>query len=345
MKKTLNRALLKKAQASREDDASNQSDAAPKEDAQPVHEAKIPDVSRVGGAGSAWKAGAAEQNKAALIQARDALVTDILTGSHELLLEPNQVFDRLGTDRRDDWMDQDAIIALRTSIENDGQDTPIHVWPTDPSWTPDKLDPTNVDGIEFDLITGRRRHAVCGMMGKRIRAILANPVKRGAVEEQFEMLFMRFRENEERENLGPFERLCSIGEMFEELLENHSGKKPTAVSFASRINVHESIVSRGRAVFKARDKILNKFKNAYDLSYPELQKALSSLTTAPPKTTAAKAKPSKVSIQKKVGTRKLSLTAQSGKLSINTTGLTLDKGELNELGDMIAEHLNKIRSE
>ena len=53
--------------------------------------------------------------------------------------------------------------------------------------------------------------------GVPLRAILAPPDARNAENSKFEMLFLRFRENEERENLSPFERLVSIGEMYETL--------------------------------------------------------------------------------------------------------------------------------
>ncbi len=212
---------------------------------------------RVGGAGSAWKAGAVEQNKAALSRARQKMVDDILTGHHELSIASSMVTDRLGSDRRVDWLSQEAFLTLKNSIEANGQDTPIQVWPSDPNWKPDPLNPENVEGVQFDLITGRRRHAIAELLGRPLRAVLASPEKRGSRDEEFELLFMRFRENEERENLGPFERLLSIGEMFENLKASSTSSNITAVSFAKRIGVHESVVSRGRAVFRDRKQICN----------------------------------------------------------------------------------------
>lgn len=296
---------------------------------------------RVGGAGSAWKAGAVEQNKAALSRARQKMVDDILNGHHELSIASSMVIDRLGSDRRVDWSSQEAFLTLKNSIEANGQDTPIQVWPSDPNWKPDPLNPENVEGVQFDLITGRRRHAIAELLGRPLRAVLASPEKRGSEDEKFELLFMRFRENEERENLGPFERLLSIGEMFENLKASNTSGNLTAVSFAKRIGVHESIVSRGRAVFKDRKQILNKFKNAYDLSFPDLQKAVSSLTE--PTTTKAKAsaKPKKVIVTRAVGSRKLSMSSQGGKLSVSAAGLDLDKQGLEGLGDVIAAYLQE----
>lgn len=342
MKKTLNRSLLKKALDSKpsEHEAPGNSETSEETEAQQT----VRKGASVGGAGSAWKAGAAEQNRAALVENRRKIADDIMAGKYVLEIETSRVFDRIGTDRRDDWQDQSAFDELRESIKGNGQDTPIRVWPTDPNWQPDRLEPSNIEGVDFDLVTGRRRHAIAASLGRKVLAIIAPPTNRGDVEEQFSKLFMRFRENEERENLGPFERLCAIGEMFEELLANHTGSAPTAVSFAQRINVHESIVSRGRAVYRDREAILNKFKNAYELSYPDLQKAVSSLKDG--KATAKKsvAKPKKINVTKKVGSRKLSLSSQDGKLSVSTSGLKLTKDDLDGLGDIIADHLNKIRS-
>ena len=133
-----------------------------------------------------------------------------------------------------------------------------------------------------------------------LRVVLASPEKRGSEDEEFELLFMRFRENEERENLGPFERLLSIGEMFENLKANSLSSNVTAVSFAKRIGVHESIVSRGRAVFRDRKQILNKFKNAHDLSFPDLQRAVSSLADTKETTAKASQKQKKIVVTRSV---------------------------------------------
>ena len=297
--------------------------------------------SRIGGAGSAWKAGAVEQNKAALSRARQKTVDDILNGQHEISLTSSMVTDRLGSDRRVDWKNQEAFQSLKNSIEANGQDTPIQVWPSDPNWKPDPLDPENVEGVQFDLITGRRRQAIAELLDIPLRAVLASPDKRGSKNEEFELLFMRFRENEERENLGPFERLLSIGEMFENLKASDASRNLTAVSFAERIGVHESIVSRGRAIFRGRTQILNKFKNAYDLSFPDLQKAVSSLSGDSKVRVKIPAKPKKVTVTRAVGPRELSMSSQGGKLSISAAGLDLDKQDLEGLGDVIAAYLQE----
>lgn len=296
---------------------------------------------RMGGSGSAWKAGALSDTQVLLNEKRAQIVEDILHGKHELELDPTQVKDEIGTDRRVDWIDQDAFSSLFESIEQNGQDTPILVWPVDPNWKPDPLDPEKIAGVPFFLITGRRRHAIAQKLARPVRAILASPEKRGASDDQFEMLFMRFRENEERENLGAFERLLSVGQMFDAYEVANPDKKVTAVGFANIIGVHESHVSRGKAVLKARHDILHACKNVYALSHRDLEKVVADLSKISVKTAKAKAKPQKLTITRKLGHEKLSVSSQGGKLSVSAAGIDLDKQGLEGLGDMIAAYLQE----
>ncbi len=297
------------------------------------------------GAGSAWKSGALAQTQASLEQNREKITQDILSGRLELSINPNQISDPLGTDRRSDWIDQAAFKSLLRSIEVNGQDTPILVWPKDEAWAPDPLDPTNVEGVEFVMLTGRRRHAVAEQLGITLRAVLAPAEKREGVTGKFEMLFFRFRENEEREDLSPFERLLSIGEMFETLNAATQGEKLTAVAFAERVGVHESIISRARAVFRSRDAILNAFKNVYEMSFRDLQNALSIVTGDKQSIQKAKPNPTKLMITRKIGNRILSISSINGKLSVSAAGLNMDKKGLEGLGELIADYLQKQRPE
>lgn len=288
------------------------------------------------GAGSAWKSGALAQSQAAVERSRAELCSDILNGRHEISLSPDQISDPMGTDRRQDWMSQEAFGSLVSSIASNGQDTPILVWPADPDWQPDPLEPSNVAGVPFVMLTGRRRLAAASELGVPLRAILAPPDARNAENSKFEMLFLRFRENEERENLSPFERLVSIGEMYETLASGE--EKLTAVAFAKKIGVHESLVSRARSVFAAQDQILNAFKNVYDMSFRDLQEALASLENVnKPK---PKPKPRKLTVKRKVGNRNLSATSVDGNLSIKVAGVPIDQVRLEKLGDLVADYLS-----
>lgn len=323
MKRSIPRSLLNATQAPRTEEAAAVERMAPST-----------------GAGSAWKSGALAQSNDALVTSRKKLAEDILLGRHELKLMPEQVSDPLGTDRRGDWKRQEAYQSLVDSIAANGQDTPILVWPMDPTWQPDPLEPTKVDDVKFIMLTGRRRHAAAAQLGLPLRAILAPQDKRAGEEAGFEMLFLRFRENEERENLSAFERLVSIGELYESLAATQVDGKLTATAFADRIGVHESLVSRARSVFKVRDQFLNAFKNAYDMSFRDIQSALSQLTVTKP-APVKKAKPTKLEVTRKIGSRKLSVASMNNGLTVRAAGMKLDKDRLERLGDLIADFLAK----
>lgn len=332
MKRSIPRSLISKAMAPATEPAEKEETDAP---------APVPTPAAFrgasAGAGSAWKSGALAQSQATLERNREQLIEDILSGRHELALSPDQISDPLGTDRRSDWVEQEAFATLVRSIEENGQDTPILVWPEDPEWRPDPLDPTNAEGVRFIMLTGRRRHAAAEKLGRKLRVILGPAEARKKADNRFEMLFLRFRENEERENLSPFERLLSIGEMYETL--RASEEKITAVAFAGRIGVHESIVSRARTVFGARDEILKAFKNVYEMSFRDLQAALATLADKPK--AKAKAAPKKLQVKRKIGSRNLSVTSVNGTLSVKAAGIKMDQQRLEGLGDLIAAYLAK----
>ncbi len=296
---------------------------------------------RLGGSGSAWKAGALNDAEKLLKEERAQAVEKILNGQQELTLSPDQIVDVIGSDRRDDWRDQEAFAKLRASIEAHGQDTPITVWPADPDWRPDEREPGNVEGVEFHLIVGRRRHHILETLKRPVRALLGQQNRRGTNEEQFEALFMRFRENEERENLSAFEQLAAIGEMFERLQEADPSETIKATDFAQRVGIHNSAVSRGRAVFAAQEQILHACKNPYELSHRDLEKLLKEITGKPKKPTARGAAPKSILVERKIGNNKLSVAGKGGRLTVSASGLTLDKKVLNGLSDIIAEYLNK----
>lgn len=291
------------------------------------------------GAGSAWKAGALAETQAGLDEAREAIVTGILNGNQVLEIDPEMISDPVGTDRRSDWKQQEGFQELVESIKASGQDLPILVWPEDPNWRPDELDPKNLERIQFVLLAGRRRCEAAKILGRPVRAVIASQEGRSGPEATFQMLVLRFRENEKRDDLSAFERQLSIGQMYEELSAS-SDTKLTAKAFADRIGVHESVVSRSRAVYKAKDEILNAFKNAYEFSFNDFQRVLAQLAESSPTQTRKRALPQKLKVVRKVGSRNLSLESQGGKLSIKASGLKIDKSRLEGLGDLVAEYLN-----
>jgi len=328
MKRAIPRSVLEQMKTSRE--------------ARDEQDGGIPASAR--GAGGAWKAGAMAQVEGDLEAARMAQVAAVLSGARELSLDPDQIDDPLGSDRRPDWEDTDSFASLKDSIEQNGQDVPVQVWPADPSWSPDPRDPLDAQGARFHLLSGRRRRAACAALGRSVRAVIvAAPGDMSEAESRFAMLFHRFRENEAREDLSPFERLVSIGEIYDALTVAEEGA-PTAVAFAARIGVHESIVSRARAVWRHRETILTRTTAPYDLTFKALQELLAEIEgrtkgkPAPAKSTRSRP----VSATLEQGGRTLSAKADRGTITIRTDALDLDEAALEAVLKKIASALPRM---
>ncbi len=316
MKRSIPRSVLEQMQAKRRE---------------PEPEEEGGEASTPGRMGGAWKAGAMAQVEGDLTQLRGDMVAAVLSGQRELSLATDQIDDPLGSDRRPDWEGTEAFTALKDSIAANGQDVPVQVWPADPSWQPDPRDPLDASGQRFNLLSGRRRSAACSALGKPVRAvIMPPPAGASEAENRFAMMFHRFRENEAREDLSPFERLISIGEIYEALTDVEDSP-PTAVAFATRIGVHESLVSRARAVLRNKDAILNMFKTPYDMSFRALQDALAQIEgqggkPAKKKPAKSKAKTGKAEISQ--GGRTLKATLKDKTVTIRLSHVDADEADL-----------------
>lgn len=339
MKRSIKRSLVRPTKASSQ---ANNSEA----DGNVDHADAVPPAFKraSSGAGSAWKSGAVAKAQGDLDEAREKLSADILNGSRIIEIDPELLSDPIGSDRRDDWIEQEEFKSFVKNIEENGQDMPVLVWPKDPDWRPDEIDPENLERVQFLLLAGRRRREAAKKLGRPVRAVLASQEGRDSAEATFRMLVLRFRENDEREDLSAFERLLSIGQMYEELC-NSTGQKHKAKDFAERIGVHESIISRARSVLNAKSEILNAFKNVYDMSFRELQEALASLTEKTNGRAVRSSKPKTVSVTRKIGSRKLVVSSKGGKLSVSAAGLKLDKQSLEGLSDVIVAYLEENGSD
>lgn len=333
MKRAIPRSVLEQMKAKRaepDDDETGVGEGASGENARE----SIP-----GGFGGAWKAGAMAQVEGDLTDLRAGIVGAILAGQRELSLDPAQVDDPLGSDRRPDWEDTESFVALANSIKANGQDVPVQVWPDDPLWQPDPRDPLDASGQRFHLLSGRRRRAACAKLGLPVRAVIVSrPEGASDSETRFAMLFHRFRENEAREDLSAFERLVSIGEIYEAMAATEA-EPPTAAAFAARIGVHESIVSRARAVLRHRDAILNTFKTPFEMSFRALQDALAELEShGKPRLVRKKKSKAKKPVTARFdsGDSKLTASYVSGKLIIKTDKIDLDAATLEKLLAKIA---------
>jgi ParB family chromosome partitioning protein len=322
MKRAIPRSVLEQMKAKRADPESENTQ--PEAGQGSAHRESIP-----GGFGGAWKAGAMAQVEGDLTDLRGDMVAAVMAGKRELSLDPALIDDPLGSDRRPDWQDSGAFTALKESIAANGQDVPVQVWPADPAWRPDPRDPLDTGAQRFHLLSGRRRRAACADLGMPLRAVIVPPPEGASeAENRFAMLFHRFRENEAREDLSPFERLLSVGEIYEALAQSEATPL-TAVAFAARIGVHESIVSRARAVLRHREAILNTFKTPYDLSFRALQDALSDIEGQGKKPSAKKkpkAKPYKAEISQ--GGRTLKAVMSDKTVTIRLSHADADADDL-----------------
>ena len=130
--------------------------------------------------------------------------------------------------------------------------------------------------------------------------------------------------------------------MFEHCHLVAPGSKITATDFAERVGVHSSAVSRGRAVYKAKDQILHACKNVYELSHRDLERLISEISGKAEATAQKAVKPQKkLTVQRRVGTNQLSVSGQGGKLSVAASGLALNKKVLEGLSDVIAAYLKE----
>ena len=341
MKRAIPRSVLEQMKASRQnrDDESRDDESRDAEERAPSEPRGTP----ARGTGGAWKAGAMAQVEGDLAVLKDAQVQAVLSGARELSLDPALIDDPLGSDRRPDWADTAGFVALKDSIARNGQDVPVQVWPADPAWAPDPRDPLEAGEARFHLLSGRRRRAACAALGLPVRAVLVPPpAGLSEAQSRFAMLFHRFRENEAREDLSPFERLVSIGEIYEALTTAEEGA-PTAVAFAARIGVHESIVSRARAVWRHRDAILARESAPYDLTFKALQGVLAEIEGRISKAPAKKPDSRPVSAKVEQGGRVLSAKADKGTITVKTDALDLDQAMLEAILKKIAVALPKAR--
>jgi len=243
------------------------------------------------GRGGAWRAGLHADMQHDLNDLKVKSARDIANGDQAISIKPGQIKDLVGTDRRTDWRDQEDYNELRDSIEKYGQDVPIEVCPIDPGWQPSASDPTNVEGVEFELITGRRRCAVAEDLGINVRAVIL-PKEDQDQQHQWQVLLRRYRENNHRSNLSPLEKMLSVGEMYEAW--SQTSDQNSIRQFAGLIGIDASFVSRSNRLSNHEDALRAVFPDPYKLGYRELESWITAHTSnaSPPRragTVAAKA--------------------------------------------------------
>jgi len=248
------------------------------------------------GRGGAWRAGLHADTQHDLNDLKAKQADDIAKGDQTISLKPAQVRDLVGTDRRADWQDQEDYLELRDSIEKYGQDVPIEVCPLDAGWQPAASDPTNVEGVEFELITGRRRRAVAEDLGIDLRAVML-PKEDQDQHHKWQVLLRRYRENNHRSNLSPLEKMLSVGEMY--AAWSRTSDQSSIRQFAGLIGIDASFVSRSNRLSKHEKALKAAFPDPYKLGYRELESWITGLSndaTSPKRATAAASKSMKIDV-------------------------------------------------
>ncbi|MGI9489684.1 MAG: ParB/RepB/Spo0J family partition protein [Geminicoccaceae bacterium] len=249
------------------------------------------------GRGGAWRAGLHADTQHDLNDLKAKQAQDIANGDRAISLEPGQVRDLVGTDRRADWQDQEDYIELRDSIEKYGQDVPIEICPIDPDWQPSSANPTDVDGVEFELITGRRRRAVAEDLGIDVRAVILPKDDQDQLH-QWQVLLRRYRENNHRSNLSPLEKMLSVGEMYEAW--SKTSGQASIRQFAGLIGIDASFVSRSNRLSKHERALKAAFPDPYKLGYRELESWITGLsgdTSLPKRVRASAPKGMKIDVR------------------------------------------------
>lgn len=230
-------------------------------------------------AGGAWNAAGKAALGAELTKRRGELEAALLRGDLVFELAPDQIVDEVGSDRIGDWINDESFSTLKSSIEQNGQDTPIQVMPFDPDWIP-QFDTSNqpiTDGVRFRLVGGRRRIEALKQLKRSIRTTCV-PVPEDSAS--FDQLHRRYRENAERENLSLFEEFVAIGELFESASQGDPALKARA--FSKKLSLAEAKVSKARAVYKHRARIEDEIEEPNDLSLHAIDALLPALKSGAP---------------------------------------------------------------
>ncbi|OUM00759.1 ParB/RepB/Spo0J family partition protein [Variovorax sp. JS1663] len=188
-----------------------------------------------------------QENKALRERAEEAerMAEEFKGASPVKVLDPKRI-------RRSDWANRDtasfegaAWEAFKDDIlKNGGNEVPIRVRPLSEP----------VDGCDFEIIYGHRRHQACLDLGLPIRAQIEDATEH--------MLFVAMElENRSRKDLSPWEQ----GMFYAKALDK--GLYPSGRKLAEAIRREQSDVSRAIALARLPEAVVKAFPSPLDIQF------------------------------------------------------------------------------
>ncbi|WP_341213715.1 ParB N-terminal domain-containing protein [uncultured Limimaricola sp.] len=193
--------------------------------------------------------------------ATNDILKKVMDGRVSVVMNTSQIEDTLGSDRKGNWVEDSEFRLLKENIAARGQTQPIRVRPMNPDWRPNQKNPTVIDGAaQFLLLSGRRRLRALQELGvDEVQAIIAPDMKSaldGHEDLTISDLEERYSENAIRQDLTPFERILSIGQIAVRLKHEEDA---TQAHIAERLGVAQPLVSVGVKCAQNADKALDWF--------------------------------------------------------------------------------------
>lgn len=298
------------------------------------------DEGQPGRLGGFWGGSALNMLQARLDETQSSIVAGIMAGTIALSLDPAQIDDAVGSDRRDGWAEDQEFAALKDDISRRGQKQAIRVRPADPDWQPDSKTPMS-SSSRFVIQSGRRRLEAVRQLGLPVRAVISTQEGDAKLEDLEE----RFKENTMRQNLSGFEELLSIG------LIAQAHQDLSQAEIARRLAIPPGDVSLGRSCIELHEELLAMVdiattpKRDFRRIIPQLRKGASVEAVeavGEPDDDSAKPKgPRPV----KLGKRQASIKPTRNGFTLSIRGYVADENELSEIASELLERLEARKSQ
>ena len=184
-----------------------------------------------------------------------------------LMLDPKSVrpTKHQNRDHRSLLLHDPAFIKLTKTIQTNGQDIPIRVRPVKDAPAP----------IEYEIVSGHRRHAAClALDASSNKGFPVLALIDASIRDARELVLKMYRENEDREDLSPYE----TGMMFRRWLETGVFDSQEAIRLAT--GQSKQNVSKYVALAHLPDYLLKAFRDPRCISLrwgPQLARAVDTL--------------------------------------------------------------------